>query len=570
MEQRAVIPSMAALLVFCFPAYAQPDAHNQIQQIEQQRQREFQKSLEQLQRERGRVLTPDSREYSVDEAEGRCFDVNEVRVQGVSVFSRKDIVSVVSRYQGRCLGVSQLDSLLNAISALYFNRGYVTSRAYLSEQNLSSGTVVVQVVEGVLQSIGVDGTDDEGESQALQRVFPARVDEALNLRDIEQGLEAINRLQSYRATVNLLPGSELGQTRVEVAYQLAEPWQLQLNANNSGQESTGERQLQGLLSWDNPLGFYDFGYISYQVDAELSRDKRSSESLALHWDVPLGYWSIGVDLTHFRYGRPIRGNGLEFSASGDANTQTLSASRVLFRDRDTKARMKWALARKQTRNFVEDVRLDVSSRVLGLSTLALEYEQYFRSGAFLLSEFTYTRGLDAFGSPVDGALDASIRSSAPKAQFDRYNLRLDYRHPFQWLGESLQYKTLWEAQHSPDVLFGSEQISIGSLYTVRGYKASGLSGDSGSYWRNDLSWILRPQSGDRLIDAIVPYVGFDVGRVRNAHHHDKYRSLKGWVLGVSMQGKGWTGELSFASPLNAPGDLNSTREEVSVSLSMTL
>lgn len=542
----------------------------QIIQQEQQRLEQQQREIEAQQRDKSRIQSPRIKDVEPSDDEGTCFDVRDIQFSGNTLFDREELQAVVSSYRDKCLGPNQLGNLLNTVTSYYFNKGYVTSKAYLPEQNLSDGSLTIQIVEGVLEGL----LDAEfGKGSDLESVFNVGQQELLNLRDLEQGLENINRLQSYRATMKLLPGTELGQTRVEVAQQVNKPWQLQLKSNNSGQESTGEQQLQGLLSWDNPLGLYDFSYLSYQTDTELSRDERYSESLAFHWDRPIGYWSIGLDLTHFQYKRPVQGNAVKFSASGETQTQKLSIGRVVSRDRDSKTRIKWALTRKQTESYVEDVKLDVSSRILGLSDLTLQHEQYFPTGAFLLSEVTYTRGLDAFGSPNDGNLVGANQDKAPKAQFDRYNLLLDYRRPFQWLGQSFQYKTQWKTQYSPDVLFGSEQISIGSLYTVRGYKASSLSGDSGSYWRNDLSWIVRAGgsawAGDWL-NVVMPYVGLDAGRVRNINQDDRYRSLKGWTLGVLAQGKGWNAELSFSNPLGAPGDLQDTGEELSFSLNITL
>lgn len=557
----------AGLLMVLAPlVFAQSDTHRQIQQIEQQRQDSLKRAIEQQQRERGRVLTPGSRDYSSSGSSEQCFAIHELRIQGLSLFSRDDMTSVIDSYQGKCLGAQQLDGLLNDIAAFYFNRGYVTTRAYLTEQDLSSGVLQVRVVEGILQSIEPGGVKQTSGSRSLDKVFPGATAKPLNLRDLEQGLENINRLQSYKATMKLLPGAALGATRVEVAQQTTKPWQLQLKNNNSGQSATGEQQLQGLLSWDNPLGLYDFGYLSYQTDIEASRDNFYSESLALHWDWPLGYWSLNVDLTQFRYQHRVAGNALDFSASGETETQKLSAGRLLFRNADAKARIQWALTRKRTRNYVEDVLLDISSRTLALSDLTLTYERYFPAGAFLLSELTYTRGLHAFGSPDDNGIANDMQSETPKAQFDRYSLLLDYRRPFQWFGQSFQYKTQWNTQYSPDVLFGSEQITIGSLYSVRGYKAPSLSGNSGSYWRNDLSWIIRPRWGGGIVSVISPYIGVDIGRVFNSFQGEGNRSLKGWSLGLLAQGAGWSAELSFSNPLSPPGDLPDLGEEVSASL----
>ncbi|MEF2070019.1 POTRA domain-containing protein, partial [Pseudomonas aeruginosa] len=56
-------------------------------------------------------------------------------------------------YQGRCLGVGQLNALHKADTDHNLDRGYVTPRAYLPQQDLASGTLRIIVVEGRLEGL---------------------------------------------------------------------------------------------------------------------------------------------------------------------------------------------------------------------------------------------------------------------------------------------------------------------------------------------------------------------------------------------------------------------------------
>ncbi|MDV0916573.1 POTRA domain-containing protein, partial [Enterobacter asburiae] len=70
--------------------------------------------------------------------------------------------------------------------------GYITSRAFLTEQDLSGGQLNIVVLEGRLEAIRLEGETP----RMLKMAFPGRVGGILNLRDIEQGMEQINRLRS--------------------------------------------------------------------------------------------------------------------------------------------------------------------------------------------------------------------------------------------------------------------------------------------------------------------------------------------------------------------------------------
>ncbi|MGK6670264.1 POTRA domain-containing protein [Pseudomonas aeruginosa] len=46
---------------------------------------------------------------------------------------------MLAPYQGRCLGVGQLNALLKAVTDHYLDRGYVTTRAYLRSRTWPPG-----------------------------------------------------------------------------------------------------------------------------------------------------------------------------------------------------------------------------------------------------------------------------------------------------------------------------------------------------------------------------------------------------------------------------------------------
>src|SRR6185369_13983432 len=79
---------------------------------------------------------------------------------------------------------------------------------------------------------------------------------------------------------------------------------------------------------------------------------------------------------------------------------------------------------------------------------------------------------------------------------------------------SLQSSVL--AQHSRDVLYGTEQILVGGPFSVRGFRHTSITGDSGGYWRNELSTTFPLQkmlSGYSGGAQLRPYVGYDVGHI---------------------------------------------------------
>ncbi|MEX0631464.1 hypothetical protein M8494_02635 [Serratia ureilytica] len=60
----------------------------------------------------------------------------------------------------------------------YLQRGYVTSQAWLQEQDISRGVLTVSASEGRIESITQNGE----QTLALKMAFPGLVGDVLNLR----------------------------------------------------------------------------------------------------------------------------------------------------------------------------------------------------------------------------------------------------------------------------------------------------------------------------------------------------------------------------------------------------
>lgn len=67
-----------------------------------------------------------------------------------------------------CLDMARLTQVTNAVSDWYISRGYITSRAFLTEQDLSSGVLHLTVLEGRLQQIRLEGVPQ----RTLAMTFP--------------------------------------------------------------------------------------------------------------------------------------------------------------------------------------------------------------------------------------------------------------------------------------------------------------------------------------------------------------------------------------------------------------
>ncbi|WP_312959588.1 ShlB/FhaC/HecB family hemolysin secretion/activation protein [Stutzerimonas nitrititolerans] len=502
--------------------------------------------------------TPRPRESTV------CRDIDKVEIANAALLSERVRRDIQESYQGRCLGVAEIEQLLADVTAAYMSRGYVAARAYLPGQDLSQGILTIEVEEGQLERIDIN--DGEKRSISPGNVFPGEVGEPLNLRDLEQALDQINRLASNNATMEILPGSEPGDSVVRFNNEPERPYRLNLTYDNSGQKATGRNQLGVNLGLDNLLGFNDFLSLTHRRAQPYESGKRSSWFNNLSYVLPWGYNTFSLSLSDSEYASLLKApSGARLKTNGDSQTYTFLVDRVLWRGQTGQWNLSGALTQKEQDNYLEDILLAVSSRRLSVFDLDSTYTTRMLGGAFSLN-LGLARGLHLFGSLKDAS---NLPDWAPRAQFTKYKYGLGYFRPFQLLGQGLSFNSQLNGQYASDVLYGSERMSLGSPYTVRGFNEESIAGDHGYYWRNELALnrpFLLPSGHPALLR---PFIGMDYGKAWN-REDESAGDLSSASLGVSVMTGPLSLNLTLAHPLNSPKYETDQGDSLAFSLSLSL
>lgn len=476
----------------------------------------------------------------------RCFDIGQIRLDGANLLSQADQAHILEPFSGQCLGVGKLNELLKAITQFYIDRGYVTSRAYLPQQDLSSGELRVIVVEGRLE--GLDSSELASDRELVMG-FPGQTGEVLNLRELEQLVDQLNRLPSRQAQLELVPGQEVGDSRVRLQGQRSKPWRAGLSRNNDGQESTGEQQWGLNFDWDSPLGLADQLSLRATRDA-VSDSYRHSHSQSLIYQVPYGWWNFSYSYSQSYYRTQSEGNGFIFDQDGDSKTHALRGERVLHRDAVSKTALSLGVSHLRSNNFILGNRIDTSSTRLSEAQLGFNHGRRIGT-AFVNADIGWQRGIGAFDAQRAG----DPKGSQPVARYNKYSLTLSYLQPFELWGESFSFDSLAYGQKSEDVLFSPQRISIGGLSSVRGFKEESLSGDTGGYWRNQLRW-RRPVTWEALRPFVHEYslaFAYDVGVIHGGRYNPEQRGrMSGNALEFALRGQNLAASVSFAHSLERP------------------
>ncbi|MEE4344483.1 ShlB/FhaC/HecB family hemolysin secretion/activation protein [Pseudomonas alliivorans] len=481
-------------------------------------------------------------------ADTRCFTINRIELKGADSLSAAERDKLIQPYIGQCLGVPQLNELLKVITDHYIEKGLVTTRAYLPQQDLSKGDLQVLVIEGKLEKLR--GAADSGLSaRELAMTFPGQEGTMVNLREIEQMVDQLNRLPSNQAQMELTPGEAVGGSDVVVKNTPQKPWRANLARTNEGQRSTGEQQWNAGLEWDNPLGLADQFSLRGGHDAISDRQK-ASRNASLSYSMPWGWWTFSYLYSTSEYRSVAQASNIDFKQDGDSQNHQFRAERVVHRDALSKTSLNAGLAYLRTNNYVEDSKLALSSNRITEAQFGINHGRRIGS-AFLNIDLGMQHGigaLDAQGSHDPGPGEADAR-------YRKYTGTLSYLQPFQLWGEKLTFTSLATGQRSEDVLFSPQRQSLGGSSSVRGYKDQFLSGDSGGYWRNEVR-LTRPVTLDWMRPVFAEYgaaAGYDQGVIRGDHYNgDQHGRLSSHSLELFTRGQHVAASVTFARSLERP------------------
>ncbi|WP_333501586.1 ShlB/FhaC/HecB family hemolysin secretion/activation protein [Kluyvera genomosp. 2] len=511
-----------------------PADRNSIEQQQQQLLLQNQQQRESL--ERAVPLRSSQPEQPVSSS-GPCFTVNRIVLDGATLMDARRQQKLLSPWLNQCLDIARINQLTNQVSDWYISQGYITSRAFLTEQDLRSGELHLAILEGRLEKIRMDGAS----GRELNMTFPGLEGKILNLRDIEQGMEQINRARTTPVQIEILPGDKQGWSIVHLTAAPEFPLSGSVSVDNSGQKSTGAGQINAGLNGNNLLGLADRWFI-YGGRSSAFSNAKDAQNFAAGVSVPYGYSLLDYSYSWNNYLSTIEHNGYLWRSSGDTETHRVNLSRVLFRNGDIKTGVSLGLSHRINHNYLDDILLQSSSRKLTSLLFGLNHTQKMWGGVGTFNP-TFSRGMPWLDAERDGSKNGDL----PKAQFRKWSLNASFQRP---VADNLWWLASVYGQWSPDRLYGSERMTLGGESSVRGFKEQSISGDNGAYWRNELSYTLFTLP---VIGQVSALAAVDGGWL-HSNRLDSYAAgtLWGTAAGLSTANRWVSTSFTVGLPLDYP------------------
>ncbi|MBM3197939.1 MAG: ShlB/FhaC/HecB family hemolysin secretion/activation protein [Chlamydiae bacterium] len=184
--------------------------------------------------------------------EGISVFIKEIVVEGVTVLPLQKVEEVAKSYTQKELHGSDVKELCAAIDQLYANEGYILAWTYPPVQRIHEGTLRLQVLEGTIEQVEVEGTKYYKASY-VHEYFAKLEGKPFNYYDVLRAMLLLNENFTLTAKAVVRQGQETGGVVFVVKAVDTFPLQISGGYNNWGSNSTTRNQMASEIDVGNVL-----------------------------------------------------------------------------------------------------------------------------------------------------------------------------------------------------------------------------------------------------------------------------------------------------------------------------
>jgi hemolysin activation/secretion protein len=194
-----------------------------------------------------RIETPSRSSVSraVDEIR---FRLDDIEVKGAVTLSPDRLRPLYQALIGKDVSLSDILDVANAIETMYRQDGYLLVRAFVPPQRVANGIFTINVVEGFIANVLVQGGAEKTRERIRTFLQPALDSKPLRLETIEQALLLANDLPGVTAGGLLRPSSDTPGASDLVVTVIPVPFTGGIAIDNRGSDFSGIWSVTGDLA----------------------------------------------------------------------------------------------------------------------------------------------------------------------------------------------------------------------------------------------------------------------------------------------------------------------------------
>jgi hemolysin activation/secretion protein len=438
-------------------------------------------------------------------AEGQKNLISKIVVEGVTLIPKDVVDKIIEGFEGKELGVKEMQEACDRITDEYRTRGRVTSRAYLPPQTIKDGVLTIIVVEGKMGNVDVRENKFFSATQ-VKKKLKLKPGDFLDYKSIQKTLIKINENPDIFVKAGLVPGKEAGTTDLILKVQDRLPIHIGYEFDNYGSRYIGYQRHSITAEDNNLFGLYDKLSFKYQKAQEQFYDSTSLSYVLPVFDFldfgAYGLWSTSKLGKEYK-ALNVKGYSTLWGVFGTFNVIDMNAVNFkIIAGFDYKNINNYTSGVKTSRDNDRVVKvganLDVSDR-WGRTILTIEEDVGVLGGGLYKKDPLATR-------PGAGAEFQKLTGNLYRLQPMPFSSTILWRNQFQVSNYNL---------------LSVEQFQVGGISNVRAYAPAEYTGDQGL--SSTIEWSFPPyflpkdfkipNSKSTLYDATRLIAFYDMGYV---------------------------------------------------------
>lgn len=419
-----------------------------------------------------------------------------------AILSDEEFTRVTAPFVGRDVAIADLKAMLEAVNALYREKGYVVCEARLAPQRIRGGRLLVTLVEGRTGRTTVSGAEHTSAGYILG-AFDLKQGEVANYREMSDALVRFNMTNNVELSVDIRAGEASGTTDYEIRTTEPPNWSASFFADTLGPRSTGRPRAGVSVTNRSVFGRRDAATL-------LGLVSEGSRSVYASYGMPLN--SMGTRLTaSVSIGSVdvIAGPSAAGDVEGDSEYYALRLEHPVYVTPQQKWTLwgEWSRQKSETDFFavtINDVEIDTARAGVEAIVFGSQSVFYFTTavGHGRVKERTFEERWE--------------QNILTGSAFWRVQTAPDWR---------VSVSGAWQAVIDGDPLSSSQYFYLGHTSGVRGYDNDVLSAEAGAYVNFEASWA---PAGPRT--ALFAFL--DAGRLTGTSSYSR-RELASTGLGAT-------------------------------------
>lgn len=402
------------------------------------------------------------------------FPIRNIEFEGNNSISSSELKILTAPFIGEKKSIKEILEIRDIVIKEYEKKGYSFISVGIPKEVNLDGTVSFYVFENKINTITIKGNKFYSDKQIRQSLPELKEGTSPNFKILSRQLFLANDNPNRNIILDFKANNEIEnkQKNVDVIINVEDKKIIQtgITIDNSGNKETGDYRTKFFI-YDSSLNDRgDMLALSYTT----SSDSNKVSQTGLYYQLPL--IKNGDKIDFFMSKSNVNSGRIfdMFNVSGQGDNMGIHYSHYLYRSLSTKETLDFGIEKHQYKNTIDYLGMN-----LGVDVDASPYS----------ITYSYSKQLQ----PINYSFDMSFIQNMPggyknndtiynqnrlgaKANFSIFKINSNYQITNK---KGWTLNLIGEAQYSNDALIAGEQFKLGGMNSVRGYKESEFSGDSG-------------------------------------------------------------------------------------------